>query len=116
MSRPRLRLCVSDEPTEGLAPKLVEQVARLLDDIAKRGIAILRVERKLAIALKMSARLYVMGHGQVVFEGSQAALAATNAIAQAVWPRMSKPSSAVGGTRTARTPRRSRGKGARRWH
>ncbi len=73
-------LVIIDEPTEGLAPKLVEQVARLLDEIAKRGIAILLVEQKLTIALKISARLYVMGHGQIVFEGSPAALAANNAV------------------------------------
>ena len=58
-----------DEPTEGLAPKLVEQVARLLDEIARRGISILLVEQKLTIALKISKRLYVMGHGRIVFEG-----------------------------------------------
>jgi branched-chain amino acid transport system ATP-binding protein len=73
-------LVIIDEPTEGLAPKLVEQVARLLDEIAKRGIAILLVEQKLTIALKISRRLYVMGHGHIVFEGSPAALAANNAV------------------------------------
>ncbi len=73
-------LVIIDEPTEGLAPKLVEQVARLLDEIAKRGIAILLVEQKLTIALKISTRLYVMGHGQIVFEGNPAALAANNAV------------------------------------
>jgi branched-chain amino acid transport system ATP-binding protein len=73
-------LVIIDEPTEGLAPKLVEQVAKLLDEIAKRGIAILLVEQKLTIALKISTRLYVMGHGQIVFEGSPAALAANNAV------------------------------------
>jgi len=73
-------LVIIDEPTEGLAPKLVEQVARLLDEIAKRGIAILLVEQKLTIALKISTRLYVMGHGHIVFEGSPAALAANNAV------------------------------------
>jgi branched-chain amino acid transport system ATP-binding protein len=73
-------LVIIDEPTEGLAPKLVEQVAQLLDEIAKRGIAILLVEQKLTIALKISTRLYVMGHGHIVFEGSPAALAANNAV------------------------------------
>jgi branched-chain amino acid transport system ATP-binding protein len=73
-------LVIIDEPTEGLAPKLVEQVATLLDEIAKRGIAILLVEQKLTIALKISKRLYVMGHGQIVFEGDPAALAANNAV------------------------------------
>ena len=59
-----------DEPTEGLAPKLVEQVSNLLEEIAERGVAILLVEQKLSIALKISHRLYVMGHGQIVYEGT----------------------------------------------
>ena len=58
------------EPTEGLAPKIVEQVARLFEEIRKRGISILLVEQKLDIALDISERCYVMGHGQIVFEGS----------------------------------------------
>src|SRR5690606_38861851 len=61
-------LVMIDEPTEGLAPKLVEQVARLLEEIAGRGISILLVEQKLTIALKISHRVLVMGHGQIVFE------------------------------------------------
>ena len=63
-------LVMIDEPTEGLAPKLVEQVRHLLAEIAKRGISILLVEQKLDIALKISNRLYVMGHGEIVFEGT----------------------------------------------
>jgi len=63
-----------DEPTEGLAPKIVEQVANLLQEIANRGVAILLVEQKLNIALNISHRLYVMGHGQVVYEGTSASL------------------------------------------
>ena len=63
-----------DEPTEGLAPKIVEQVANLLQEIANRGVAILLVEQKLNIALNISHRLYVMGHGQMVYEGTPASL------------------------------------------
>jgi branched-chain amino acid transport system ATP-binding protein len=63
-------LVMIDEPTEGLAPKLVQQVAGLLTEIAQRGVAILLVEQKLTIALTISRRVYVMGHGQVVFEGT----------------------------------------------
>ena len=59
-----------DEPTEGLAPKIVEQIGELLIEIAARGVSILLVEQKLTIALRVSSRLYVMGHGQVVFEGT----------------------------------------------
>jgi len=63
-------LIMIDEPTEGLAPKIIEQMAVLFDEIAKRGVAILLVEQKLTIALKISHRVYVMGHGQIVFEGT----------------------------------------------
>jgi branched-chain amino acid transport system ATP-binding protein len=63
-------LVMIDEPTEGLAPKIVEQVALLFKEIEKRGISILLVEQKLAIALDISERLYVMGHGAIVFEGT----------------------------------------------
>jgi branched-chain amino acid transport system ATP-binding protein len=63
-------LILIDEPTEGLAPKLVEQVGALLAEIARRGVSILLVEQKLTIALKISVRLYVMGHGRIVFEGT----------------------------------------------
>jgi branched-chain amino acid transport system ATP-binding protein len=62
-------LVMIDEPTEGLAPKIVEQVAGLFEEIRKRGVSILLVEQKLAIALDISERLYVMGHGRIVFEG-----------------------------------------------
>ena len=62
-------LVMIDEPTEGLAPKIVEQVALLFEEIRKRGVSILLVEQKLAIALDISERLYVMGHGSIVFEG-----------------------------------------------
>jgi len=63
-------LVMIDEPTEGLAPRLVEQVRRLLEQIAARGVAILLIEQKLTIALAISHRLYVMGQGRIVFEGS----------------------------------------------
>jgi len=67
-------LVMIDEPTEGLAPKIVDQVANLLVEIRKRGAGILLVEQKLAIALDVSERLYVMGHGAIVFEGTPADL------------------------------------------
>ena len=69
-------LIMIDEPTEGLAPMMVELVGKLLSEIAGRGISILLVEQKLTIALKISHRLYVMGHGQIVFSGTPADLAA----------------------------------------
>ena len=67
-------LIMIDEPTEGLSPIMVEHVGRLLEEISRRGVAILLVEQKLTIALKISARIYVMGHGRIVFEGAPAAL------------------------------------------
>jgi branched-chain amino acid transport system ATP-binding protein len=73
-----------DEPTEGLAPKLVEQVRRLLSAIAARGVAILLVEQKLSLALRSAQRVYVMGHGRVVFAGSPAELRAQRQV-QAEW-------------------------------
>ena len=63
-------LIMIDEPTEGLAPKLVEQVAALLKEIANRGLSILLVEQKLTIAMEISDRVIVMGHGKLVFEGT----------------------------------------------
>jgi len=73
-------LILIDEPTEGLAPMLVEQVGNLLEEIARRGVAILLVEQKLTIALRISRRLYVMGHGRIVFEGTPADVEASSDI------------------------------------
>ncbi len=67
-------LVMIDEPTEGLSPQMVQRVAELLQEIAKRGIATLLVEQKLSIALDIAHRVYVMGHGHVVFEGTPAEL------------------------------------------
>jgi branched-chain amino acid transport system ATP-binding protein len=69
-----------DEPTEGLAPRLVELVGGLLERIAARGVSILLVEQKLTIALRISRRLYVMGHGRIVFEGTPEDLRANAAV------------------------------------
>ena len=77
-------LIMIDEPTEGLAPKIVEQVAKLLQEIADRGVAILLVEQKLSIALKISHRLYVMGHGKIVYEGTPESLMQTDEV-RAEW-------------------------------
>ncbi|MCG6205053.1 ABC transporter ATP-binding protein [Rhodopseudomonas sp. HC1] len=63
-------LVMIDEPTEGLAPLIVQQVGDLIAEIARRGVAILLVEQKLSIAMRISHRLYVMGHGKIVFEGT----------------------------------------------
>lgn len=63
-------LIMVDEPTEGLAPKMVAAVGELLERIVAKGISILLVEQKLVIALDISHRLYVMGHGEIVFDGT----------------------------------------------
>jgi len=73
-------LIMIDEPTEGLAPKIVEQVGAFLTEIAQRGVSILLVEQKLTIALKVAQRVLVMGHGKIVFEGTPQELAAQESI------------------------------------
>jgi branched-chain amino acid transport system ATP-binding protein len=77
-------LIMIDEPTEGLAPKIVEQVAGYLRELQRRGIAVLLVEQKLTIALEVSQRCLVMGHGQIVFEGTPTDLR-TNADIRKEW-------------------------------
>jgi branched-chain amino acid transport system ATP-binding protein len=73
-------LVMIDEPTEGLAPIIVQQVGDLIAEIARRGVAILLVEQKLSIALRISHRVYVMGHGRIVFEGTPAELKTNDAV------------------------------------
>jgi branched-chain amino acid transport system ATP-binding protein len=68
-------LIMIDEPTEGLSPQMVERIAGLLKAIAAKKISILLVEQRLTIALAISHRLYVMGHGRMMFEGTPADLA-----------------------------------------
>jgi len=69
-----------DEPTEGLAPKIVELVAEYLRELKRRGISVLLVEQKLTIALEVADRCLVMGHGQIVFEGTPTELRANSYI------------------------------------
>ncbi|MBI5722009.1 MAG: ABC transporter ATP-binding protein [Burkholderiales bacterium] len=73
-------LIMIDEPTEGLAPKIVELVAEYLRELKRRGMAVLLVEQKLTIALEVADRCLVMGHGQIVFEGTPAQLRADAAV------------------------------------
>jgi branched-chain amino acid transport system ATP-binding protein len=73
-------LVMIDEPTEGLAPLIVQQVGDLIAEIARRGVAILLVEQKLSIAMRISHRVYVMGHGRIVFEGTPADLRDNEAV------------------------------------
>jgi branched-chain amino acid transport system ATP-binding protein len=73
-------LLMIDEPTEGLAPKAVEQVSGFLSEMKKRAISVLLVEQKLTISLRISHRLYVMGHGRVVFHGTPDELRANESV------------------------------------
>jgi branched-chain amino acid transport system ATP-binding protein len=73
-------LIIIDEPTEGLAPKIVELVADYLVELRKRGVSVLLIEQKLTIAMKISDRCYVMGHGSMVFDGTPDALRANTDI------------------------------------
>ena len=59
-----------DEPTEGLAPKIVAAVGECILDMQRRGVSVVLVEQKLSIALKVSTRACVMGLGRIVFDGS----------------------------------------------
>ena len=76
------RVILIDEPTEGLAPMLVAAVADVIRDIHARGVSVLLVEQKLTIALKVASRVFVMGHGRIVYEGSPADLAPDSPVVQ----------------------------------
>jgi branched-chain amino acid transport system ATP-binding protein len=75
-------LVIIDEPTEGLAPMIVDLVGRFLGELKERGLSILLIEQKLRIALQISQRIYVMGHGHMVFEGSPDELKSNKLIRQ----------------------------------
>ncbi len=69
-------LIIIDEPTEGLAPKIVELVGEYLKRLKDRGISVLLIEQKLTIAMQISDRALVMGHGSIVFDGTPDSLRA----------------------------------------
>jgi branched-chain amino acid transport system ATP-binding protein len=73
-------LIIIDEPTEGLAPKIVELVAEYLQTLKSRGVSVLLIEQKLTIALSISDRVLVMGHGSIVFEGTPETLRADSQV------------------------------------
>ena len=74
------QLIIIDEPTEGLAPKIVELVGQYLLTLRERGISVLLIEQKLTIAMTISDRALVMGHGSIVFDGTPAGLRADAAV------------------------------------
>lgn len=80
MGNPRLLLI--DEPTEGLSPQMVGQVAHYLELLRQRQVAVLLIEQKQALALELSQRVYVMGRGEMVFHGTPVQLAADQALQQ----------------------------------
>ena len=73
-------LIIVDEPTEGLAPQVVRLLGQFLKQLQARGIAVLLIEQKLTIALDVSDRCYVMGHGSVVFDGTPEQLRQADAV------------------------------------
>ncbi|QHE76490.1 ABC transporter ATP-binding protein [Hydrogenophaga sp. PBL-H3] len=73
-------LIIIDEPTEGLAPKIVELVAEYLQKLKSRGVSVLLIEQKLTIALSISDRVLVMGHGSIVFQGTPETLRADSQV------------------------------------
>jgi branched-chain amino acid transport system ATP-binding protein len=76
-------LILIDEPTEGLAPKIVTQIAACLLELKTRGIAVLLVEQKLDIALTIADRIAVLGRGQIVFTGTAGEFALRTDLQQA---------------------------------
>ncbi|MDE2414774.1 MAG: ABC transporter ATP-binding protein [Comamonadaceae bacterium] len=74
------QLILIDEPTEGLAPKIVELVGQYLTRLKERGVSVLLIEQKLTIAMSISDRTLVMGHGSIVFQGTPDALRANGAV------------------------------------
>jgi branched-chain amino acid transport system ATP-binding protein len=72
MSNPRLILM--DEPSEGLSPRIVKEVGRIISELKQKGFSILLVEQNLALALKTADYLYILSNGQVVHESTPAQL------------------------------------------
>jgi branched-chain amino acid transport system ATP-binding protein len=73
-------LIIIDEPTEGLAPKIVELVGQFLFSLKAKGVSVLLIEQKLTIAMSISDRALVMGHGAIVFQGTPDELRANSYI------------------------------------
>jgi branched-chain amino acid transport system ATP-binding protein len=67
---PNLELLLLDEPTEGLAPQIVESVVEAIEEIADRGLTVLLIEQNVRQALKLADRGFVMDHGEIVLEGT----------------------------------------------
>ena len=59
-----------DEPTEGLAPLIVREMGRLIEQIKELGLSILLIEQNLAFALKHADYIYIMSKGRIVYQSS----------------------------------------------
>ncbi|ALS61448.1 ABC transporter ATP-binding protein [Pandoraea norimbergensis] len=77
-------LLIVDEPTEGLAPRVVARIGRILTELRASGVAVLLIEQKLSLALSCAQRVAVMGRGALVFEGTPDELARAHEI-RAEW-------------------------------
>ena len=73
-------LLLLDEPSEGLAPRIVEEVGDVLVELRRTGLSILMVEQNLALATRVGQRVYVMNKGTIVFTGSPDELASSRDI------------------------------------
>ena len=81
MAKPKLLLL--DEPSMGLAPKIVEQILENIRAINKAGVTVLLVEQNAAMALAISHRGYVLETGEVILEGTASELAGNDLVRQA---------------------------------
>ncbi|MCP4936096.1 MAG: ABC transporter ATP-binding protein, partial [bacterium] len=80
MTNPALLLL--DEPSEGLAPLIVEEIGRIVAQLKEQGLSILLVEQNLNLALGVADRVYVMSKGKTVFAGTPAELQEKGAVMQ----------------------------------
>jgi branched-chain amino acid transport system ATP-binding protein len=71
-----------DEPTEGLAPKIVETVEQVIQDIHQHDVPILLVEQNMRVALRLAGRIYVMSKGKIVFQGTSQELKEAHEVRQ----------------------------------
>src|SRR5499427_609529 len=98
-------LLLVDEPTEGLAPMIVEQVERILQAIHAGGTPVLLVEQSMETALALAERVYVMSKGQIVFQGSVRELQESDTVRKQYRQRCIAGNSSRGWRRRARSPR-----------
>ena len=74
------KLLLLDEPSEGLAPRIVQEVGEIILKLKEMGLSVLLVEQNLSLALGVSDYAYVMHRGEIVYEGATAELAQNDAV------------------------------------